>query len=85
MTKTRDAAAAELNKRQRRLRAVEACVRPLGDQLDTLKRRESTHCDIEVKTLKVTDAQGSIINIVTSLHRDAVSSYIFILGESMGP
>lgn len=44
-------------------------------KLLSLKRRESTTCNMEVTSLKKADAYGSIINPVTGLHRSTMSPY----------
>lgn len=49
-----------------------------GDELDLLKRRESTHCDLEVTTRKVADARGDTTNIVIGLDLDTARLYDFI-------
>lgn len=50
-------------------------MRLLSDELDLLKRRESTNCYMELMTRKVADAQGGIFSMVTGSHRDTVRSY----------
>lgn len=68
MIKARDSAFAEWNNRQRKVRAFETRVRLPGKELDSLKRCESTNCDVEVMTCKVADAQGNNTDIVTGSH-----------------
>lgn len=75
MIKARISAFAKSNNRQRKLKALKERVHLLGDELDSLKRRESTNRDLEVTTRKVADAQSDITIKVAGLHRDFVSLY----------
>lgn len=58
IVKACDAATAESYGPLREIRALEARVRMLCDALDRPKCRELTNWDVEVTTLKMTDAQG---------------------------
>lgn len=40
-----------------------------GDELDFLKRRKSTNCDLKVMTIKKADAEGDITDMVTGFYR----------------
>lgn len=46
-----------------------------GYELDFLKPRDSTNCDLEVMTRKVAGVRGDIYNTDTGLHRVTVSMY----------
>lgn len=84
IVKARDSAVAKSGSRQKEVKALEARVRMLGGEMDSLKRRESANSDLEVMTRKIVNAQGDITNVVTGLHRDAVSSYDSIRGRFDG-
>lgn len=57
------------------VRALEKRVQMLCGELDSLKRRKSTNCNLEVIAPKVADALGDITNLVTGLLQSTVSSY----------
>lgn len=78
MAKARDSAIANLNSRRREVEALKARVRMRGDEIDSLKRSESTNCNMEVTTRKVVNTQADVTNLVMGLHRDIVISYDFI-------
>lgn len=61
--------------RLREVRDLEARVRMLCGELDSLKRHNSTSCDLEVSTRIIADAQGNITNLITGSRWSTVSSY----------
>lgn len=73
--KARCSAIADSDSLYTEVRALEARVRMLSDELDSLKSCESTGCDLEVMPHKVADAQNNTTDLVTSLHRDTLSLY----------
>lgn len=60
MVNSCDAAVAELEGRLRKVGALGTSVCMPCDKLGLLKRRESTNCDMNATTGKITSAQGKV-------------------------
>lgn len=73
--KARFGVAASLDGQLGEVRVLEVRVRMLSDKLELSKPHESTNCDLKATTRKVANAEGNIINLVTKLHRNTISSY----------
>lgn len=70
MEKALDAAIADSNGRLNELRALEARVRMMCDEVGSLYRGVSKNCDLEPSTQKIVGAEGNAINLATGLHRN---------------
>lgn len=63
-----------------------ACIGLMKDELDSLKRKESTACNMEVVSLKAADTKGKMNSLADHLRRDTFDSYASIrrtVGKSL--
>lgn len=75
--KARDAGESSSGGLFRKVSALEARVRMLRHELNSLKRRDSASYILILNICKVADAQGNITNLLIRLHRSTVSFYNF--------